>query len=212
MGEAGGPGAAGGTLRFGALASGAEPGFWEALAKRKLERAGLSAAPWPALARVPPARAAGIPALLSLRADALDALGEGAAGEAGAGASEAEAHGSVLCVNTLEDFKGLDRKALLLAEAERVWADILSGAAEGDPSLLTRFLLVCYADLKRFAFYYWLAVPALQPREPFRTSGVRPLGVVLGAATEGTGWRVSDRIRGADCAAKKQSFLSKRSM
>ena len=110
------------------------------------------------------------------------------------GAGEAEARGSVLCVNTLEDFKGLDRKALLLAEAEQVWADLLSGAAEADPSLLTRFLLVCYADLKRFAFYYWLAVPALQPREPFRTAGVRPLEAVLGAAAAASVCRACERM------------------
>ena len=168
----------GGTLRFGALASAAEPGFWAAVARRKLERAGLSAAPWPARASTAPARAVGLPALLSLRGGALEAP-EGAASVAPEG--EAEACGQVLCVNTLEDFKALDRKALLLSEAERIWADIRSGAAEADPQLLTRFLLVCYADLKRYAFYYWLAVPALQPRVPFHTSGVRPLDVALGA-------------------------------
>lgn len=55
------------------------------------------------------------------------------------------------------------------AQAGRtVWEHIISGAATASPSLLNRFLLITFADLKRFAFYYWFAFPALVPPQPLR--------------------------------------------
>lgn len=49
-----------------------------------------------------------------------------------------------------------------------MWEHIVSGAATASPALLNRFLLVTFADLKRFAFYYWFAFPALVPPQPLR--------------------------------------------
>ena len=42
----------------------------------------------------------------------------------------------------------------LQAGAE-VWRDICSGAAERQPSLLCRFVLLAHGDLKAFHFHYW---------------------------------------------------------
>jgi hypothetical protein len=39
----------------------------------------------------------------------------------------------------------------------QIWADIQNGAALRDPSLLTRALLLVYADLKKYIYYYWYA-------------------------------------------------------
>lgn len=39
--------------------------------------------------------------------------------------------------------------------SQRIWQDILSGEAERSPTLLARFLVLSYADLKRFRYYYW---------------------------------------------------------
>jgi len=59
--------------------------------------------------------------------------------------------------------------ARIQAQAGRtVWEHIVSGAATASPALLNRFLLVTFADLKRFAFYYWFAFPALVPPQPLR--------------------------------------------
>ena len=44
-----------------------------------------------------------------------------------------------------------------------IWASITSGAAEEDPALLSPFLLHCYADLKKYTFFYWLAFPVIKP-------------------------------------------------
>ncbi|KAI8929240.1 hypothetical protein BC831DRAFT_497246 [Entophlyctis helioformis] len=68
--------------------------------------------------------------------------------------------------NTIEDFKAVDKTSLLKTTALEIWQDILSGAAEQEPSLLGRFLLLTFADLKKYRFYYWFAFPAILPSEP----------------------------------------------
>lgn len=69
--------------------------------------------------------------------------------------------GELRNVNTLERFKALhpleQRRALIQEPADQIWRDIRSGAAEANPALLSRFLLISYADLKLFRFYYWCA-------------------------------------------------------
>lgn len=68
--------------------------------------------------------------------------------------------GELRNVNTLERFKALQeqRGSILQEAASLIWRNISSGAAEADPALLSRFLLISYADLKLFRFYYWWAL------------------------------------------------------
>lgn len=47
--------------------------------------------------------------------------------------------------------------------ADSLWADINSGAAEADPSLLARWSLTAFSDLKKYRFSYWFAFPAITP-------------------------------------------------
>jgi len=44
---------------------------------------------------------------------------------------------------------------------ERIAKDIESGAAVSNPSLLNRFLILAFSDLKKYRFYYWCAFPAI---------------------------------------------------
>lgn len=44
----------------------------------------------------------------------------------------------------------------------QIWDDIKSGRAEEDSSLLSRFLVVSYADLKKWTFTYRFAFPGLR--------------------------------------------------
>ena len=44
----------------------------------------------------------------------------------------------------------------------QIWDDITSGRAEEDSSLLSRFLVVSYADLKKWTFTYRFAFPGLR--------------------------------------------------
>ena len=52
-------------------------------------------------------------------------------------------------------------------EFEQIWNHIRSGDALKDPQLLNTFTLLCFSDLKKYKFYYWLCVPAILPLEPF---------------------------------------------
>ncbi|KAI3779296.1 hypothetical protein L2E82_08961 [Cichorium intybus] len=55
--------------------------------------------------------------------------------------------------NTLEGYHALDKQGLLKAELKNIWEDIRSGKAEEDTSVLSRFLLISFADLKKFNFH-----------------------------------------------------------
>ncbi|KAK6751196.1 hypothetical protein RB195_002895 [Necator americanus] len=69
--------------------------------------------------------------------------------------------GQLLLFNTLEKFKGLDRKALLRAEAEKIWNLIESKEWLEHPHRLTTFTFTAYADLKKYHYYYWNCFPTL---------------------------------------------------
>ena len=70
-------------------------------------------------------------------------------------------------VNTYERFKELitpeRRAALVQAAADKIWGAICSGAAEADPALLQRAVLLSFADLKIFRFFYWWGAPLPRP-------------------------------------------------
>ncbi|KAL4263206.1 Ubiquitin-like modifier-activating enzyme ATG7 [Pleurotus pulmonarius] len=67
------------------------------------------------------------------------------------------AQGTVKNFNTIEEFKSADKSSLFNHEADIIWESILRNR---DASLLTRFLLISYADLKKYKYYYWFAFPA----------------------------------------------------
>eukprot|EP01127_Copromyxa_protea_P019911 TRINITY_DN6559_c0_g1_i1.p1 TRINITY_DN6559_c0_g1~~TRINITY_DN6559_c0_g1_i1.p1 ORF type:complete len:654 (-),score=162.07 TRINITY_DN6559_c0_g1_i1:34-1746(-) len=64
-------------------------------------------------------------------------------------------------MNKMESFKEADKKALLASTAQQIWASVYSGEAIDKPSLLNRFLLLTFADLKKYHYYYWFLFPAL---------------------------------------------------
>uniref|UniRef100_A0A2K5E9X1 Ubiquitin-like modifier-activating enzyme ATG7 n=1 Tax=Aotus nancymaae TaxID=37293 RepID=A0A2K5E9X1_AOTNA len=69
--------------------------------------------------------------------------------------------GTLYNTNTLESFKTADKKLLLEQAANEIWESIKSGAALENPVLLNKFLLLTFADLKKYHFYYWFCYPAL---------------------------------------------------
>lgn len=71
--------------------------------------------------------------------------------------------GSMKIVNTIEEFKTIDKMELLNASCTTLWEDIRSGRAAKDTSLLAPFLLLTFADLKRHVFLYWFAFPSIAP-------------------------------------------------
>eukprot|EP01117_Protostelium_nocturnum_P006111 TRINITY_DN2202_c0_g1_i3.p1 TRINITY_DN2202_c0_g1~~TRINITY_DN2202_c0_g1_i3.p1 ORF type:complete len:621 (+),score=233.10 TRINITY_DN2202_c0_g1_i3:151-2013(+) len=81
--------------------------------------------------------------------------------------------------NTLEEFKG-DKSVMFDKAASRIWSDICSGDALRDPSLLTRFLLATFADIKKYHFYYWFSFPALIFDPPVTSSPPKSASDSLG--------------------------------
>ncbi|KAJ7512741.1 hypothetical protein B0H11DRAFT_1947177 [Mycena galericulata] len=59
--------------------------------------------------------------------------------------------------NTIEEFRAADKTALFNQEAEKMWETIVTTR---DTSSLSNFLLITYADLKKYKYYYWFAFPA----------------------------------------------------
>lgn len=70
-------------------------------------------------------------------------------------------HGVLRNFNTVEDFQNCDMKELLHEQGYKILEDITSGRSIDDPSLLASFLLVTYADLKKYRCRYMVAFPAM---------------------------------------------------
>ncbi|KXS18308.1 E1-like protein-activating [Gonapodya prolifera JEL478] len=109
--------------------------------------------------------------------------------------------GTIINTNTLDEFKSLDKRQALADAAQLVWDDIQSGAALACPDLLSRFLLVTFADLKKFKFYYWFAFPSFSiaptpapSATPPEASAGNPWTVTLHAPPRALGddWSASD--------------------
>lgn len=143
-------------LRFLELASAPDVSFWAKLADMKLNELRLSEEPIPARGHYRANTHEGVASPLNLTADAFDVDAGGTTG----GGSRIAMRGEIHLVNTLEKMKTFDRAGVAARAAERVRQSIASGAADADPSLLNTFAVVCFADLKRFMFYYWVCVPA----------------------------------------------------
>ncbi|KAK9905456.1 hypothetical protein WJX75_000196 [Coccomyxa subellipsoidea] len=165
------------TLQFQPLQSSIDGSFWAKLGNLKLDNLRLSEDPQQITGFSSAANHADIPGSL---------LVDDRSFETPAPARQ-KLHGvpgELRNVNTLERFKALHplerRRALIQESADRIWRDIRSGAAEADPALLSRFLLISYADLKLFRFYYWFAFPAIKPPQPVMVRSVQPMQQALG--------------------------------
>ena len=84
--------------------------------------------------------------------------------------NQIQVEGEVILLNTLEKMKTFDRKSASWASARKIGADILAGDCGRRPSKLNRFLVVCFADLKQYTFYYWVCVPAIKAATPMLSS------------------------------------------
>ncbi|XP_054275046.1 ubiquitin-like modifier-activating enzyme ATG7 [Macrosteles quadrilineatus] len=70
------------------------------------------------------------------------------------------AKGYQLNTNTLESFKNLDKVKFLEDYGKIIKEDVKSGEAAANPSTLATFILITFADLKKYHFYYWFGFPA----------------------------------------------------
>lgn len=68
--------------------------------------------------------------------------------------------GTLLNYNTIEEFKGADKKELLGQWGERMVREAISdGSVFQKPGILNSFLLITFCDLKKYVFVYWMGVP-----------------------------------------------------
>lgn len=146
-------------LQFAPFSSALEAGFWHQLTQKKLNEYRLDESPKSIKGYYYNGDPVGLPTRLTLEFSAFDAGVPTPARCCPAG-------GTLYNTNTLEAFKTSDKKALLEKEAGEIWGSIQSGAAISDPSVLCRFILLTYADLKKYHFYYWFCFPALCFSEP----------------------------------------------
>lgn len=69
--------------------------------------------------------------------------------------------GSLLNTNTVEAFQALDRRAIISQAVQNLRDDVESGRVEENPERLNRFVLITFADLKKYKFIYWFAFPTI---------------------------------------------------
>eukprot|EP00500_Bicosoecida_sp_ms1_P003325 CAMPEP_0203813272 /NCGR_PEP_ID=MMETSP0115-20131106/4625_1 /ASSEMBLY_ACC=CAM_ASM_000227 /TAXON_ID=33651 /ORGANISM="Bicosoecid sp, Strain ms1" /LENGTH=209 /DNA_ID=CAMNT_0050722135 /DNA_START=6 /DNA_END=631 /DNA_ORIENTATION=- len=187
-------------LRFQPFSSSVDVSFWQELGVRKLHAWKLDARPRPIAGFFAAAPHPRLPSTLAVRresfvpaaaaAGAVADVDDDEAAVVAAAAATAAPHevvvpGVVINVNTAEEFKSIDKKALLAEAGGRIWraigaeargdgSDGGAGGASGegaadvvdalvDPAQLARFVLVSFADLKNHRFVYWFGFPALAP-------------------------------------------------
>lgn len=141
-------------LQFAPFNSALDVGFWHELTQKKLNEYRLDEAPKDIKGYYYNGDSAGLPTRLTLEFSAFDM-------SAPTPARCCPAMGTLHNTNTLEAFKTADKKLLLEKSANEIWEAIKSGAALENPMLLNQFLLLTFADLKKYHFYYWFCCPAL---------------------------------------------------
>ncbi|XP_069625868.1 ubiquitin-like modifier-activating enzyme ATG7 isoform X5 [Haliaeetus albicilla] len=141
-------------LQFAPFSSALDAGFWHELTQKKLNEYRLDETPKVIKGYYYNGDPLGLPARLTLEFSAFDM-------NASIPAHCCPAFGTLYNTNTFETFKSCDKKSFLEKEANEIWESIKSGAALENPLLLNRFLLLTFADLKKYHFYYWFCYPAL---------------------------------------------------
>ncbi|TPX43321.1 hypothetical protein SeLEV6574_g05134 [Synchytrium endobioticum] len=166
-------------LQFEPLTSTVEGTFWHTFCQRKVDLYKLDDSPVDVHAYYSADTAFNVPS--SRAADSVFAarlcLGIGAFDASEMPPLTFRAPGVLKNANTIEEFQATDKNRLFKDAAMRIWDDIVSGSAIKSPHLLNRFLLLTFADLKRYRFYYWFAFPALMPQEPYQVTATCPISV-----------------------------------
>jgi ubiquitin-like modifier-activating enzyme ATG7 len=152
-------------LQFVPFASLVQPAFWHALADLKIDQLRLSddavdiAATY-SVGRSVTDRETGqtidLGCTIAVGADSFDARAPHPNGVV--------ARGVLKNYNTIEDFRSANKTELFNAHADKIWNHTLSTR---DSSLLNCFLLISFADLKRYRYYYWFAFPAFVAKPPW---------------------------------------------
>ncbi|KAL8903565.1 MAG: hypothetical protein Q9207_003840 [Kuettlingeria erythrocarpa] len=95
------------------------------------------------------------------------------------------AEGMIKNVNTIEDYRNLDKNAILAQAGRTIWDAIRDGTIYSCPSLLASFVVVCFADLKKYKFTYIFGFPALHSEAAWHTvSKMRTVSAIEGLTSD----------------------------
>ncbi|KAF2846770.1 hypothetical protein T440DRAFT_223301 [Plenodomus tracheiphilus IPT5] len=117
------------------------------------------------------------------------------------------AEGIIKNCNTIEDYKNLDRTAILERCAQTIWDAIHDGSIYECPSLLSSFTAIIFANLKKYKFTYHFGFPAIQSDPQWKQIGgasrlhARETTYLVDAVQT---WRYSSDVR------QRGFFLAKR--
>ncbi|KAK4798292.1 hypothetical protein SAY86_030618 [Trapa natans] len=148
-------------LQFAPFQSAVDEGFWHRLSSLKLNELGIDDSPIPVSGFFAPCSHYQVSNHLTLISESLPSEESSSSTTSHGNRNRCPVPGMLYNTNTLEAYRGLDKEALLKAESKKIWDDIHSGRAVEDSTLLSRFFLISYADLKKWSFHYWFAFPAL---------------------------------------------------
>ncbi|PON73810.1 Ubiquitin-like modifier-activating enzyme Atg [Trema orientale] len=154
----------GSILKFAPFQSAVDEGFWHRLSSLKLNKLGIDDSPIPITGFYAPCSHSQVSNHLTLLAESLpdESSDQSAVTATSQGnRNRCSVPGILYNTNTVESFRSLDKRSLLEEEAKKIWEDIHTGKAMEDSSVLSRFLLISFADLKKWSFHYWFAFPAL---------------------------------------------------
>eukprot|EP00940_MAST-03C_sp_MAST-3C-sp2_P000715 g715.t1 len=156
------------TLQFESFMSVPEITFWQRFAKLKIDAFGLSDAPLDVKGTFSLQRSTKIRAIVRVSKTSFAKYDSKSGNDVDSriqGRGEWSIGGMMKNVNTVEEFKTFDKVAFMRTAGDSLCEDIASGAAVRDPSLLARFILLTFADLKRHTFLYWFGFPSAAPRK-----------------------------------------------
>ncbi|PGH11224.1 ubiquitin-like modifier-activating enzyme ATG7 [Polytolypa hystricis UAMH7299] len=71
------------------------------------------------------------------------------------------AEGIIKNFNTIEEYRNVEKAAVLQQAAKTIWDAINDGSIYSCPSLLASFTVLSFADLKKYKFSYWFGFPAI---------------------------------------------------
>jgi ubiquitin-like modifier-activating enzyme ATG7 len=153
-------------LLFQTLNSSVNVAFWYEFAKKKLEVYKLKEDPIPVYGYYSIEGHVDLPVQLQLDIDSFSA-------DLKVPTNSFLVPGTMVNMNTIESFKALNKVQLLDTLTQEIFNDVQTGKFLDEPSKLNKFLLVSYADIKKYIFYYHFAFPALVP-DQFATVASEP--------------------------------------
>ena len=92
--------------------------------------------------------------------------------------------GQLLNTNKIESFKKLDKKQLLHENAMQIVNDIRNKKCIEDPSLLYRFFIISFADLKKHKYVYWCCYPTILSKNFKIINNSSPTNLIINLITK----------------------------